>query len=947
MLVRDPLFDSALTAYVFCETLEWSCNCGGELDPCAHIVAALHLLVQAPSDAPRAADGAGATTPQDAGAARAQAAVPTLRGTVGYALQTQRSTLTLSRRLLLSNGALHPITRLSQCAQLCPDAVITLDETDRSIEYWCVETPDFMQASMSSIERLFGLLKERRGRVTLDDQPIDVDDEPRKLEGRVSKFAEGWRLQLALAKDVIRVFLPGVARTRDKLVPQLGLALLGGERQVQQVYAPRAVVDLVCNAIPRLSASTHWVSRSKELPAVTERLSPWIQFELTHSGRSVTVMPWLVYGEPPCARIESNKLLYLQGPIAKRREAEEVQLAHKLREELSLIVGKPVTYEGDDVAKFLKRMKHFAQGQSTGLQWVARGELLAKLRIHDDVIDLVFEEADAKGEATGYATADSVMAAWEAGLDVVALEGGGFGTLPEGWMQKHGALVTQLLAGRDAEGKTSRAAAPAVQALCDVLETPAPVEFARLAPLWGSLDGLPRAPIASDFTAQLRAYQQQGVDWLEFLRDAQLGGILADDMGLGKTVQCLAMMKGRTLVVCPRSVMHNWLDEAAKFRPAMRARSYHGEARVLDPTAELTVTTYATMRMDVEELSQIEWDCVILDEAQAIKNPDSQAARAAFALKAKLKLALSGTPIENSLNELWSLMHFAVRGLLGGRSSFESRVAKPIAEQSQSALEQLRKRIRPFVLRRTKAQVLSELPQRTEHVLRCELDPHERAVYDAVRASKLADALTALREGRTVMMALEVLLRLRQASCHPALVPGQRDPGESSKVLALMEGLENAVGASHKALVFSQWTSFLDLIEPHLRARSIRFTRLDGSTRDRGAVVKDFQAPEGPSVLLATLKAGGTGLNLTAADHVFILDPWFNPAAEQQAMDRAHRMGQTNAVSVYRLIARDTVEEQILALQSKKKALAEAALDEQTLSAALMRDDLLALLEGA
>ena len=188
---------------------------------------------------------------------------------------------------------------------------------------------------------------------------------------------------------------------------------------------------------------------------------------------------------------------------------------------------------------------------------------------------------------------------------------------------------------------------------------------------------------------------------------------------------------------------------------------------------------------------------------------------------------------------------------------------------------------------------------------------------------------------------------MAQGSCHPALVPGQRDPGESSKVLALMEGLQNAVGSSHKALVFSQWTSFLDLIEPHLKASDIRFTRLDGSTRDRGAVVKDFQSPDGPSVLLATLKAGGTGLNLTAADHVFILDPWWNPAAEQQAMDRAHRMGQANAVSVYRIIARDTVEEQILQLQSKKKALADAALDEQALGAALMRDDLLALLQSA
>lgn len=892
---------------------------------------------------------------QQASASSPQAAPsqePVVSGRIGYEFYTKDDSLAFSRVLSLSTGERKPLSSIRELARVAPEALVTVDDTDRMVERWCEESPVFSRANMDAIERLCGALKDNPTRVTLDAKPVLVSDEPLLLDGRVSKRPEGFMLQLSVQRTVDAVFLPGLGRVKDTLVPLRGLQWLGKARSMQQLFAHRSVVDLVCDVMVKIADDTQWIERSKELPAVNDKLAPWVQFELTHAGRSVTVLPWIVYGEPPCARIEAGRLSYLDGPIAKRREADEVQLGHKLREELGLILGKGVSYEGDDVPKFLQRMKEFSRGQSTGLHRVTRGELRPQLHVNGRNIELTFEELVPKGtedsqRKSSHASAESVAAAWEAGLDVVALEGGGFAPLPSDWMRKHGALVLQLLAAKEASGETSKAAAPVVAALCETLETPPPVEFARLKPLWGSLDKLPSAAIAREFTGELRAYQKQGVDWLEFLRSGEMGGILADDMGLGKTVQCLASMKGRTLVVCPRSVLHNWIDEARKFRPDLQVSSYHGESRKLDPRVNLTVTTYAILRMDADELAQIQWDCVILDEAQAIKNPDSQAARAAFGLKSKLRLALSGTPIENSLTELWSLMHFAVPGLLGGRSAFESRVAKPIQEQSKQALDELRKRIRPFVLRRTKSQVLSELPPRTEHVLRCELDPHERAVYDAVRATKLADAIKSLREGSTVMMALEVLLRLRQASCHPALVPGQRDPGESSKVSALLEALENAVGASHKALVFSQWTSFLDLIEPHLTSRGIRFTRLDGSTQDRGAVVKDFQSPEGPSVLLATLKAGGTGLNLTAADHVFILDPWFNPAAEQQAMDRAHRMGQTRAVSVYRIIARDTVEEKILLLQSKKKALADAALDEQTLSAALMRDDLLALLESA
>jgi len=390
-------------------------------------------------------------------------------------------------------------------------------------------------------------------------------------------------------------------------------------------------------------------------------------------------------------------------------------------------------------------------------------------------------------------------------------------------------------------------------------------------------------------------------------------------------------------------VLFNWKSELARFRPNLRVAVYHGPNRSFDAQADVTLTTYAILRLDAKALAARSFGAVVLDEAQAIKNPDSQTARAAYALRAGFRLALTGTPVENRLEELWSLMHFANRGLLGGRSDFSDQIARPIAEGRAGAAAALRQRIRPFVLRRLKKDVAPELPPRTEGVLRVELTDGERAVYDAVRAATQKDVLALLEGGKGVIAALEALLRLRQAACHPSLVPGQT-AATSSKIEALLEALETAVAEGHKALVFSQWTSLLDLIEPALARAELPFARLDGTTRDRAGVVARFQADDGPPVMLVSLKAGGSGLNLTAADHVFLCDPWWNPAVEAQAADRTHRIGQTRPVFVYRLVAAATVEERILALQDSKRALMDAALGDAASAGGLTRDDLLALL---
>ncbi|MBA3549387.1 MAG: DEAD/DEAH box helicase, partial [Nannocystis sp.] len=476
------------------------------------------------------------------------------------------------------------------------------------------------------------------------------------------------------------------------------------------------------------------------------------------------------------------------------------------------------------------------------------------------------------------------------------------------------------------------------------LETPAPPDLAGLAALARDFAGLPRAALPSDLTADLRTYQRRGVDWLVCLRDAGLGAMLADDMGLGKTLQCLCALRGRCLIVAPTSVLHNWAKEAQRFRPGLRLCTYHGPRRRLDPDADLVLTSYAILRLDAEALAAEPWDAVVLDEAQMIKNPDSQVARAAYGLKqARWRVTLSGTPVENRLEELWSQFHFLAPGLLGGRQDFVERHARPIADGIIGAAGRLRAIIRPFMLRRRKQEVARELPPRTEVVLQCTLDERERDVYEAIRAATEKDVVEALEAGGNVLMALEALLRLRQAACHTGLVPGQ-EATRSSKLDLLLETLDEAVAEGHKALVFSQWTGLLDRVEPHLRKAGLPFLRLDGSTRDRGAVVDRFQAADGPPILLISLKAGGTGLNLTAADHVFLLDPWWNPAVEDQAADRAHRIGQTRPVLVHKLIAEDTVEARILELQQRKRSLADAALAGADAAASLTREDLLALL---
>jgi superfamily II DNA or RNA helicase len=787
--------------------------------------------------------------------------------------------------------------------------------------------------------------------VRLDDVPIKTSATPVSLRGCVVDEADGFRLFVEPDAPITEVFTNGVALCGEtlRIVQESGLtARERAELPTGRCFAASEALELVTEVLPALRKRMAVDIRTRRLPQL-EAVPPRVVLDVHREGETLTVLPTLVYGTPPIARIDAGRLVHLGGAaIPRRDEVAEQHLVQHLRSTLGLLPGHRAQLAGADAVRFAARLKTW-KGEIRGAghtTFAVTSELVPRLHLEADTFDLWFESPatpSAGRPAASRVAAAAVLRAWHEGATLLPVSERDWAPLPLAWLQRFGHRVADLLAARTATGVLPRCVLPDLAHLCDALEQPRPPECASLHTLLEDFDGIPAAALPDDVQATLRPYQQRGVNWLAFLRRAGLGALLADDMGLGKTLQTLCALAGRTLVVAPTSVLPHWADELQRFRPGLRVALYHGPQRAIEASADVTLTTYAILRLDADALARQAWDTVVLDEAQAIKNPDSQVARAAYALHADFRLALTGTPVENRLEELWSQFHFLNRGLLGGRQDFQERYARSMADGRPGAAERLRERIKPFVLRRRKREVAPELPPRTDVVLRCLLSDSERVVYDTIRAATLTNVVALLESGGSVLAALEALLRLRQACCHPGLVPGQT-ASTSTKVTLLLDRLDEALADGHKALVFSQWTALLDRVEPHLRAAGMAFTRLDGTTRDRAGVVRQFQDEAGPPIMLASLRAGGTGLNLTAADHIFLLDPWWNPAVEDQAADRAHRLGQTRPVMVYRLVTQDTVEERILALQERKRALAGAALDGTDGATAITREELLALL---
>ncbi len=450
------------------------------------------------------------------------------------------------------------------------------------------------------------------------------------------------------------------------------------------------------------------------------------------------------------------------------------------------------------------------------------------------------------------------------------------------------------------------------------------------------------------FKGHLRPYQKAGYNWFHFLKNYHFGGCLADDMGLGKTIQTLALLqkhkedteamgpkdsfgtsKATSLIIMPTSLIYNWLNEAKKFTPQLKLMVHTGTLRYKSHEVfanyDVVITTYGISRIDIEMLKSYYFDYVILDESQNIKNPSSKSFQAVKQLKSRFKLILSGTPVENSVNDLWTQMSFINPGLLGIQQYFQNEFVTPIEKKKdEEKARKLQALIKPFVLRRTKEQVAPELPPKTENLFYCQMSEEQASVYEKVKSEYRNELLKSLEDGtfaQTQIQVLQGLIKLRQIANHPIMIDKEYE-GDSGKFENVVHTLANVLDGGHKVLIFSQFVKQLNIYREHFDTEKIPYVYLDGATQNRGDVVKQFQEDPKTRVFLISIKAGGVGLNLTEADYVFILDPWWNPAVEQQAIDRTHRIGQTKNVFIYKFITKDSVEEKILALQQRKLKVA-------------------------
>ena len=608
---------------------------------------------------------------------------------------------------------------------------------------------------------------------------------------------------------------------------------------------------------------------------------------------------------------------------------------------------------------------------------------------------------DAKVQFSGTEIAlPQVLAALKRKEEYVTLHDGTLGHIPQGMLDRY-AKIAQF---GEVHDDTIRFKPSQAMILDAMLESQPGVElgsrFKDYRKKIQKFSGVKSVQPPKGFQGKLRGYQKDGLAWLNFLQDFNLGGCLADDMGLGKTVQVLALLEKRrnrritktkagdpkvavteineteltealgitkevdpwcqivnefkrkpSIVVVPKSLIFNWVEEASKFAPKLRILNYTGSDRKSAASEfgefDILLTTYATMRIDVQRLSQIGFDYAILDESQAIKNSSALVAKASRLLRSDYRLAMTGTPIENHLGELWSLFEFLNPGMLGNLSGFKAMTRiRPDDKNDNRAIEALAAGLKPFFLRRTKTQVLKELPKKTEQLLTCEMTKPQRKQYDELKEYyrvKLQKKVETEGLGKSKIHVLEALLRLRQVACDPRLVDPAAKPG--AKLDLLQQQLQEVVGGGSKALVFSQFTSLLTLVKDQLDAADVSYEYLDGKTTKRAAKVKNFQENDDVKVFLISLKAGGSGLNLTAAQYVYLLDPWWNPAVEAQAIDRAHRMGQKDPVFAYRMTCKDSVEDKILKMQSSKKKLAESVINaDDSLLRNLSADDLAMLL---
>lgn len=919
---RDPV----ITVTVSEAHESWQCDCSEEDDPCRHVVAVVIAARQG-----RVAKGTVRKSGGESG--RVVHSFTREGAALGFARYIEYG----ERRERVSASVAKVVRDLKPGD---PPVVVTREEeqVDHVLpsQKSGVFDPNTLGMLLSVLSRL--------PNVELDGQLVTVSPQPLPFRLEVVDVAHGFLVRRVEEDKRGEYFQNGAAFVDGSLIAVSDAGLSAEDVRVfngeGRFFSYDKRDELAGVVIPSLEAKVSVQVVSERLPRGV-RVAPRLVIETVsdESHTHLTVIPHLVYGEPVIAEVYGERLsMRASGVVPVRDRVEEARLVRDMQSRLFLKPHEARVFSGEAAIHFVRQLKGWStSGGGTSVFSPAQA-LTPRISGADARIEVAFGAP----EGGGSASVEDVLKAWRSGSTFVQLDSGAWGTLPKEWLERHRDALVRLLAARDESGSLPARCLGDVTELCDSIGGECPPYFERLREGLSHVGAIPDAPLPAGLKAELRHYQRIGYSWLSFLRDNKLNALLADDMGLGKTLQAICALNGRSLVVAPTSVLHSWQQQISQFRPDLTVCLYHGASRRLDKSADVTITSYALLRLDCEEVTKDSWNTIVLDESQTIKNPESQVARAAYRLHGDFKMTLSGTPVENSLEDVWSQFHFLNPGLLGSHREFEKAFVDPISAGDKSRALALRKRISPFILRRLKREVLQELPPKTEVVLECELTDSERTVYDAVLAGAREDVVRTLSDGAGVFSVLEVLLRLRQACCHVGMLPGI-DIARSSKVSLLVDSLRSSKEAGHRSLVFSQWTSLLDRVEPELREVGLSFSRIDGSTSDRSSVVEEFQAHDGPDVMLLSLKAGGVGLTLTAADHVYILDPWWNPAVEDQAADRAHRIGQENPVLVHKLVAVGTIEERVLELQSRKRGLLDAAIGGEG-AVSLSRDEILALL---
>ena len=547
-------------------------------------------------------------------------------------------------------------------------------------------------------------------------------------------------------------------------------------------------------------------------------------------------------------------------------------------------------------------------------------------------VDWLELDSEMKFEDIKIAIPDILKSAKE-GRQYVRLSDEKLGILPTNWLKRYLKLKELAIKSKDGKLHFNNSQALILDTLLENQTVKKDESYSKILDSFKNHNKLKPVNPAKAFIGSLRPYQKTGLSWMRFLCDMNMGGCLADDMGLGKTIQVLALLQKRksirqrksktSCIIVPKTIISNWNNETAKFTPNLKVCIYEGmERESLRKTFsnfDIVIMTYGILRRDILELKQFHFDYLILDEAQAVKNESSLSSKAACLLDASHRLALTGTPVENHIGELFTIFKFLLPDIFHKKISSYKKLSD-FDDDTRLVL----KALRPFMLRRTKDEVLKELPEKTETILYCEMSSAQKQEYDKIKnyyRTHLSQTINLQGINKSKIQILEALTRLRQAACHPRLLDSKKTTQKSGKIEMLGEQLKTIQAEGKRALVFSQFTSMLSIVKEELDKNNILHTYLDGNTRNREKIISNFKTNPHISIFLISLKAGGVGLNLTEANYCFILDPWWNPAVETQAVDRAYRIGQKNKVTAYKLISKNTVEEKIIELQNKKKNL--------------------------